>query len=235
MTTTTKLLALPTTGYRLGRHVEHDEASRAFPAAADNKPVSKLWAHAGPVLNQGNIGACTGNAMAQLINTEAWGTARAKIKGAGKWLAEADALKIYEAATVIDDVPGSYPPDDTGSSGLAVAKVAKTEGYSSSYKHAFGLDHMLSALQLHPVICGTTWTQNMFTPNSKGFLTPTGAVAGGHEYLCLGCNVDQEFFTFLNSWGASWGVNGRFYITFANYTKLLNDQGDVTVPIPVAK
>lgn len=235
MTVTTLLLPNPQEGQRrLGRHVEHDSESRRFAAAADATVKSVLWPHAAPVLDQGQLGSCTGNATAQLLNTELWTVARTKIKGKGKWLTESDAVQLYHLATTLDDVPGTYPPDDTGSSGLAVAKAAKQEGYASSYKHAFGLAHLLSALQLHPVICGTEWTNDMFNPDSRGFLHPTGKVAGGHEYLCLGADVTGKFLTFLNSWGTSWGRHGRFFISFTDYSDLLDAQGDVTVPIPVA-
>ena len=34
---------------------------------------------------------------------------------------------------------------------------------------------------------------------------------------------------FDNSWGTSWGLAGRFYLTFNDLGTLLNQQGDVTV------
>lgn len=237
-TTLTTILAMPQTGLRLGRHIEHDDRSRAFsvsPPAKAAKLKTVLWPHTAPVLNQGQVGSCTGNAMAQLINTDAWKIPRAKIKGKGQWMSEQDAVRLYSQATALDDVEGTYPPTDTGSSGLAVSKAAKNAGYCSSYRHAFGLNAMLAALQLHPVIVGTTWTNQMFNPNRQGFVKPAGAPVGGHEYLCLGCDVDKEFLTFLNSWGSGWGYTGRFYISFDDFNTLLQDQGDVTVPIPVAK
>ena len=39
--------------------------------------------------------------------------------------AEGFAVKLYEDATVVDGYPGEYPPDDTGSSGLAICKVSQ--------------------------------------------------------------------------------------------------------------
>jgi hypothetical protein len=219
--------------FSMGRHVEHHEKSKQFPAPVAEKIVTKLWTTSGPVLNQGKIGACTGNAMADLANTDYWTPTRTKIHPAG-YLAEADALKFYGQATHLDKLPGGYyPPNDRGSTGIAVAKAAKADGYAASYAHAFGLEHMLGALQLRPVICGTAWTQDMFAPDSQGFIAPTGQVAGGHEYLCLGCDVENEFLTFLNSWSATWGLGGRFKIKFQDYDELLSANGDVVVPVPV--
>lgn len=213
-----------------GRVVEHDERSRAYgivvsPTAA---PKTVLWSHHAPVLDQGQVGSCTGNALAQLINTDKFANSRLKHAG---FLTETDALALYSQATRLDNIPGSYPPSDTGSSGLAVAKAGVAQGYLSSYKHAFGFDQLLIALQSQPVIVGTEWTAAMEDPNSRGFIRPTGQVVGGHEYLVLGADVAGQFITILNSWSDQWGVKGRAYIRFADFRSLLAAQGDVTVPI----
>jgi hypothetical protein len=179
--------------------------------------------HYGAVLNQGNVGSCTGNAMAQALMT-------APLRKVGRTLKEADAVSIYSDATKIDGSPGTYPPNDTGSSGLAVAKVAKTRGLISAYTHAFGVDHAIGALQLAPFLFGTNWYQDMFTPDANGFVHPGGAVAGGHEILCIGDT--GEHLVFLNSWGARWGVKGKFYLSYADFAQLVAEQGDVVVPTP---
>ncbi|WP_161552075.1 hypothetical protein [Mycobacterium xenopi] len=151
--------------------------------------------------------------------------------GPNGYLTENDALELYKLATRLDNVPGTYPPDDTGSSGLAVCKAGKQLGYLSSYRHAFGFDHFCAALQIQPVIVGTDWTADMFDPDSKGFVKPTGQVEGGHEYLALGIDYTAEVLTFLNSWSDGWGDKGRFYMTFADFEKLLAAQGDVCAPV----
>ena len=118
----------------LGRVVEHDERSRDYPAMSV-VPAAILpirWAHYGTVLDQGDIGACTGFAMAQCLNS-------GRLHEGHRQLGADDALALYSSATRLDSVPGHYPPDDTGSSGLAVAKAAKAAGYIRSYTHAFGL------------------------------------------------------------------------------------------------
>ncbi|EUA18500.1 hypothetical protein [Mycobacterium xenopi] len=212
--------------YRLGRHVEHDPRSRNFPAPTAPKQVSVLWGHHGPILDQGQIGSCTGNALADCINTDYFAACRPN-----GYLTENDALELYKLATRLDNVPGTYPPDDTGSSGLAVCKAGKQLGYLSSYRHAFGFDHFCAALQIQPVIVGTDWTADMFDPDSKGFVKPTGQVEGGHEYLALGIDYTAEVLTFLNSWSDGWGDKGRFYMTFADFEKLLAAQGDVCAPV----
>lgn len=216
---------------QLGRHVDHDESSRFYPAqTVSATPRSILWDHRAPVLDQGDLGSCTGNAMAQLINCTAFAHTRSVTTN--RFLTEADAVTLYSQATHLDGIPyNTYPPIDNGSSGLGVAKAAKAEGFLTGYTHAFGFPHLLSALQLQPVIVGTNWYEGMFTPSATGVVKVAGAIAGGHEYLVLGADITTQQVICLNSWGSSWGVGGRFRVSFADFSKLLAAQGDVTVPI----
>ena len=59
---------MSTTPFTLGRHVQHDEASRHYAFSVD-KPQYKstAWSLSEPVLNQGNISSCVGNAFTQLL------------------------------------------------------------------------------------------------------------------------------------------------------------------------
>lgn len=212
------------TPFPLGRVVEHDPRSLSFPAPTA-PVVTKSWTHYGEVLDQGQVGSCTGNAMAQAVNTKPVHKPRTA------YLTEADAVALYSRATVLDGFAGTYPPDDTGSSGLAVAKAAQERGLITSYTHAFGLDHALQALMSGPVIVGTPWYDDMFHPGPQGFLHIGGNVAGGHEWLVLGVNVTHKYVTALNSWGPSWGVRGRFRLTFDDFGRLLSEQGDVVQPV----
>lgn len=212
---------------KLGRHVEHDPKSREYPARRAVKPKSVLWTHTAPVLDQGDLGSCTGNALAQCLNTAHFSASRPK----RKYLDEQYARLLYAKATVLDDIPGAWPPTDSGSSGLGVAKAGVALGYLSAYTHAFGFGHFTAALQLQPVIVGTNWYNDMFTPGKDGTVQPTGDVAGGHEYLALGINYPRKLICFLNSWSDQWGRKGRFFMRFDDFQQLLDDQGDVTVPI----
>lgn len=211
------------TTYPLGRNVNHDPRSLAFPArtAVTHRPVAHR--HYGPVLDQGDVGSCTGNAMAQALNT-------VPLRQKGKFFTEVDALDIYSAATHLDGITGYYPPTDTGSDGLSVCKVAKSRGLIDSYTHAFGLDHALGALQLQPILIGIAWHQSMFTPDANGFIRPDGNDVGGHELIILKDSA-KGWVEGLNSWGGSWGLNGRFRLTYDDFAALLADQGDVTVPV----
>lgn len=208
----------------LGRHVNHDPRSLNYPAPVDGVTIrSRRWRHYGPVLDQGQVGSCTGNAMAQALNTK-------PLKRCFQRLTEADAVELYTLATQLDEFPGEYPAQDTGSSGLAVAKAAQRKGYITSYSHAFGIDHTLAALMGGPVLLGTNWHAGMFEPDSRGFIEPTGPVEGGHEHLLLGVDLRHEFVTGLNSWGPAWGDRGFYHMSIANLDRLLREDGDAAVP-----
>jgi hypothetical protein len=147
------------------------------------------------------------------------------------YLTSEDAVRLYSLATELDEWEGVYPPEDTGSSGLAVAKAGIQLGFFSTYNHAFGFEHFTSTLQTQPVIVGTYWLSQMFNPDADGRVQVKGTVEGGHEYLALGVDYETETLTFLNSWGPSWGANGRFKISFADFAFLLNQEGDATAPV----
>lgn len=212
--------------YPLGRLVEHDPRSRNYPVLAKAPAVLKTLAHRsyGLPLDQGNLGSCTGNAAAGAINTAPVHAAKQKV------LKEQDAVAIYELATVIDGYPGQYPPDDTGSSGLAAAKAAKQKGYIGSYRHAFTMAQALAALQQGPVITGVNWYEGMFEPTEQGFVHPTGEVAGGHEFLVRGyVAAKRPYILCMNSWGTGWGLGGKFKMFVDEWERLLSEDGDVTV------
>lgn len=215
-------------GKPLGRHVNHDARSRDFPYLGSGLLHAVLWHRAGLAFNQGELGSCTGNALCGALNTDPLHRPRERLKK------EADAVKVYEAATLIDPFPGSYPPTDTGSSGLAVCKVAKRLGWISSYRHCFSLTSALTALMHGPVITGVNWYEGFDTPDSHGTVRATGEVRGGHEFEVVGYDPATDLVVAWNSWGPSWGVHGRFRFHSSTWARLLGEAGDVTVPVRAA-
>jgi hypothetical protein len=147
-------------------------------------------------------------------------------------LTEPDAVSIYTDATIIDTFPGQYPPEDTGSSGLAVAKVLRNRGYIEGYSHAFSPEQARGALQLGPVLFGTWWHNSMFEPDTRGYLHPDGNKVGGHEILLIGDNGYNRL-TILNNWSAAWGKNGVAYLTYEDFSALMLDDGDITALRPM--
>lgn len=219
-------------GRRLGRHVEHDARSRAFGVVLQQKPlVSVTWERHCDPFDQGDLGSCTGNAMAGALMT-------GPLYQDGRVLDESNAVAIYEAATHLDNIPGAYPPDDTGSSGLAAAKAAKKMGLLSVYHHAFGLAAALHGLAAGPIIIGINWWASFDTPQGDNaelvgqWDSQSGDyIRGGHELVLDALDVENGYVIGTNSWGLSWGAKGKFCMTFGTFQALLQQQGDVIVPV----
>jgi hypothetical protein len=211
-------------GKRLGRHVNHDPRSWDFPAPGATITTPVLWKRHGRILNQGQLGSCTGNAVAGAVDTE-------PLYLAHHLLYEKQAVGIYELATQLDPYPGAYPPDDTGSDGLSACKAAKQLGYITSYLHAFGIDQAVAALASGPVITGVNWYEGFDHPDVNGYVKIAGQVRGGHEFEIHGYDPGTQLVAAVNSWGRSWGLNGYFFFSKTTWATLLAQQGDVTVPV----
>jgi endonuclease YncB( thermonuclease family) len=90
---------------------------------------------------------------------------------------------LYPLSTRLDPFPGEYPPTDTGSSGLASAKAAKQLGIGGDYFWLFDVNAVVQAVIDGDVVSvGTVWTDGMFDLDGRGFIAPTGNIAGGHQY-----------------------------------------------------
>lgn len=209
-------------GRPLGRHVAHDDRSRDYPADRASEIVTKI--HQLPAalpLDQGELGSCTGNAMAGLLGCH------------GYVISEDLAIALYSEGTHLDRFRGFYPPTDTGSAGLYVAKAARKRGFCTGYKHAFGLRHALEALVLAPVIIGINWYDSFDDPNGTAHidLLPDSRPRGGHEVLVYGVDADTEEILICNSWGPGYGDRGRVRMPWTVFDRLLRERGDVTTVV----
>lgn len=217
----------PNNEFRLGRHVNHDERSKAFPAQLAPNILDVKHNRVTPILDQGALGSCTGNAFVGVLGTEPRKRQTASLD-------EDLAVKVYSLATALDSYPGSYPPDDTGSDGLSVCEVGVQLGLIKGYDHAFGLEQTLLALSLRPVMVGIPWYDSMFEPDDGAWIEikPGATEVGGHE-LCLDvCRPigSKPYVSFANSWGSAWGHHGRARMSFDTLGRLLSEWGDCTVP-----
>lgn len=239
--TSTNIRIYHSTDSRLGRFVEHDDRSRNFAAQVDAKLVDRtiFWEDVSPILDQGRLGACVGFTGADILNTAMFLPLR-KSKNGGMYYNNNDGKFFYQKSTMADSISGTYPPTDTGSSGLGLAKALRKLGYIDKYTHAFSWSAYLTAIQKQPVAFGTLWTNDMFNPDHNGLIT-VGAlvdsnIAGGHEIMIRGRNADTHLNLARNHWNKSWSpsVNGpklpgEFWITDDDMKLLLKNQGDITV------
>jgi papain like protease len=227
------LADVPVFAGRLGRHIEHDVRSlehivdAGLALTTTIRPVR--WERFSPILDQGDVGSCTGNAMTGWL-----GCAPHCVSAvAAAQYDEPYALRVYELATQLDAFPGTYPPDDTGSSGLAVAKAAQQLHQISAYHWARTTAGLLRALMHQPVIVGITWYSSFDTPAANGTVTiaPDAYVRGGHEVLVRGYDTTRDALLCDNSWGPGFGLDGSFWLPIAVWNKLRTQGADVIVPV----
>jgi hypothetical protein len=230
---------------RLKRHVRHDSRSLryAYGVLPKSAIVKTKWTRRIPILDQGQLGSCTANAFTGCIGTDSRqrsGVSTVTVKadshslfrpGATK-LDENFAVGFYSLETLDDAYPGNYPPDDTGSDGLGAMAAGKELGLVDTYKHAFSIAAVQSALMAGPVLWGTEWLNSMFTTDSKGFLVAdkSSGVAGGHELVLTGYDPATDTYDGDNSWGTSFGIDGSFKVSGTDLKYLLSQDGDITVP-----
>lgn len=228
---------------RLGRHVRHDPRSLRYQVTARSLGDLKSVTHRRyiPVLDQGDLGSCTGNAALGAVGTGALFTALAGNPGCPS---ENDAVKdeqqaaaLYSAATRLDDYDGEYPPIDSGSDGLSVAKAAQKAGLISGYQHATSLEAALTVLAAQPVITGVNWYDSFDEPDDEGLIriAPGASVRGGHEFVLDELDVANRLVGFTNSWSTDWGLIGRAYLSWDDFGRLLGEDGDVTVFTPASQ
>lgn len=208
----------------LGRHLVHDSRSLAFPAIAfidRSKWVSKTIRIYDPPTNPNQChGECTG--VAKCVQMNAAGN-----RVSGVILNMDNAHQFYHLASELDPFDGEWPPDDTGSSGLASAKAAQRLGIGGEYRHVFnGADEVVQLIQDgHVVSVGTRWHDGMFTPNAQGVIEPTGPVVGGHQYAARGYNARRDL-VLIRCW---WGTYRDVRIKREHLHQLIMDGGDAHI------
>lgn len=218
---------------RLGRHQYHDPRSRlhdarrlARQAGTPQSPV--VHARHAPIWDQGDIGDCTANACLGMLMTEPFynGT---------RTFTEADCVEFYSYETRIDNavIPGAYPPDDTGSTGLFSMKAARSRGYITGYRHAFSLADAVALLGRQPISVGIPWLESMFDTDGAGnvVVAPGSPIAGGHQIVFDAVDPTSRRLRFANSWGTSWGDHGWGWITYGQLGALLRRGGDVVTAV----
>lgn len=214
-------ITVPQLSPHLGRQVVHDSRSRSFAArvAVDRSTWrDKAIRIYDPIPNPNQVvGCCTG--VAKCVQLNAVGN-RVKGRVLDMWMAES----IYSRNTQIDPWEGEWPPDDTGSSGLASAKTAIEFGLAGEYRWLFGgADEVVQAVMAGQTISvGTWWYWDMFNQDSRGLVRPTGGQAGGHQYTIRGYDVDRDW-VLGRCW---WGSFRDFWISRADLHALLMDDGD---------
>jgi hypothetical protein len=135
-----------------------------------------------------------------------------------------DALAIYRQAQNFDEWPGS---NYDGTSALGACKYLLSAGLITGYRWCFGHQQIIDTIShVGPVGIGVKWLGGMMFTDPTGFIHATGAEVGGHEVELYGVNVKGKYVLGTNSWGAGWGVRGRFKLSWDDLAKLVDGDGD---------
>jgi hypothetical protein len=160
----------------------------------------RYWFEGEVWLDQGQTGTCVFNAfdhrLADAPNVEA---------GWNESIAQMDYRLATGDATL-----------EEGTTALVAARYYQGKGKISAYHWVTSpLELRNTVLELGSVLAGTNWYESMFWPkdtygNGRGYITVdrSSGLAGGHEYLINGINLEPDvgppFYRMKNSWGKSW-------------------------------
>jgi C1A family cysteine protease len=204
----------------------------ALPASVDLRP------NCPPVYDQGQIGSCTGNAIAGAIEFDLM---REKLPDV-----EPSRLFIYYNERVIENTTAS----DAGAQIRDGIKSVASTGYCSeadwpytepfdtqpsSHAYADAAQHKITSYQRivsdlnqmkgclaagFPFVFGFTVYQSfesseVSTSGECAMPQPGESVIGGHAVVAVGYDEADQRFIVRNSWGTGWGLAGYFTMPYA--------------------
>jgi hypothetical protein len=213
-----------------------------LPAVALAPPPALALGKRPPPMDQGESSACTGFALAAVIDHLLARSGRAKDAGVSPWM-------LYSMARRYDEFPGVA--EDAGSSlrgalkgwfkhgacgdklwpGLAMPRTAKAPGeewWLDAVNRPLGAYYrvdMRSVTDMHVALneVGALYASALthagwFDVDKRASLIPARprkASDGGHAFAIVG--YDQRGFLVRNSWGAAWGDGGYATLTYEDW------------------
>src|SRR3982751_4273851 len=197
---------------RLGRrratdfrdHIMDEETYRAIPRAV-TKPRTMPW-HIGAILDQDDTSECTLYAAIQQSNS-------APLMHKLLWTPSMITAYYEKVKAQYDEWPGS---NYDGTSERAVQKLFQDLLLTGSYKFVVDEEMARDFLRNKGMLMnGTDWLVGMDTPDKHGYIEPTGAVRGGHEYVERWYYNSRHYkypdtYEYVQSWGLGWGQRGIF-------------------------
>ncbi len=211
----------------LGRLVSKDERDKKFllakPKRTETLPDRRVWNISG-ILDQGNTPQCVGHAGRHYLN------AGPIVNKGGP-----SARGLYDMAQQNDEWPGT---NYEGTSVRGLFKAFKQLGIVKEYRWAYDVETVMKhVLTTGPMVMGTNWYMDMFTPDRWGYVTPQGENAGGHAWLIIGVDRyrkkgmtgEMGAARCVNSWGTNWGEKGRFWLSLRDLGRLIEEDGEACV------
>lgn len=230
LTETTPVAQASDVPFPLGRVEETDVRNNLFPMSVlvGDKPVRSYTWRMPHILDQstlGDAGSCTGHGACYDV--------LAPPKKYRLSLNQAHRLAqiIYYDAQRNDQWPGGeYPgasPRMAGSSTLQTFKAMQRLGLITEYRWANSVMDLARGVgSVGPALIGIGWTEEMFYPGVNGRLDDGGSTAGGHLTVVAAVNNRRRVFRGPNSWGAGWGDDGWWEMSFDMMERRLADRGE---------
>jgi hypothetical protein len=142
-----------------------------------------------------------------------------------------DPIMFYQGAQKHDEWAGE---NYNGTSVRGGAKYLQAQGYIVAYRWAFSAEEALNAVGSEgPVVLGTDWKSGMSDPTQHGqhfVMRFDGRNVGGHAYLMLGYDDYKGMALIHNSWGPSWGLNGRAWLPYEDLEEAIRQAGEACCP-----
>lgn len=216
---------------RDSRDYKYSVTQKVIPNIVDLRP------YCSPIENQGNLGSCTGQAIAgaiELLNKRngkhndisrlfiyyyerlLLGTVN---YDSGAYIRDGIKVTNHYGASLESHWP--YDIRKFRQEPISEAKVDALKRRVTRYERVTSFDGCIDALNNgYPIIMGfhvyssfmtnnVARTGNMPYPNTK-----RERLLGGHAVLLVGYNKTKKVFIARNSWGTSWGDKGYFYMPF---------------------
>lgn len=225
--------------YGLGFRKESDIRNLRFLLRAElppaPKPRTRHWTMPLPAADQKATGTCVGHAGWHRLVTTPIAMDPTKIP---------TPFQIYRWCVQFDqwtdnDAEATAPDADlqAGTSTLGLMKALVKLGLISRYAWAYTTDDLILGVSHHgPVTIGIPFYDSMFEPDAAGLVrvSPTAKLAGGHEMLVLGWDTKTGLAEVLNSWGPTWGKQGRCYMAGETLYRLIDrEDGEASSPVEV--
>jgi hypothetical protein len=165
----------------------------------------------GDILDQAVDGTCVGHADAAWHNC--------KPRGFKNQIGHEEALKIYDAATLLDPFTDNDLDRSRGTTTQAGLQAMARMGLLNypDIVWASSLDEISAFIRggFGPVLVGSNWYKSMFYPTADNFIRvyPETGRSGGHEWIFFGVTHDSkgEIFWAQQSWGYGFADNGIMY------------------------
>jgi hypothetical protein len=137
-----------------------------------------------------------------------------------------DAIALWHRAQEIDEFANNEGTNQ-GTSVRAGFKVLREQDLiRSDYRWASNSDEALRfILTRGPLVVGSKWYPGMGEP-TNGVMRLTGSAGSiGHAYLLFGFSPDQDAFLMANSWGSTFGIDGRAFLPYDALDQLMEEGG----------